>query len=104
MLIKAFERVDELKKKEKFKYEDFKLMTADAHDLPFDDDQFDTVVTTFGLESAYNLNLIIEEMKRVCKDKGKILIMARGLSYFSIYNQWLQFIAARDLTLFGQVE
>jgi ubiquinone/menaquinone biosynthesis C-methylase UbiE len=55
MLIKAFERVDELKKEEKFKFNKFKLMTADAHDLPFDDNEFDTVVNTFGLEASYNM-------------------------------------------------
>ena len=57
MLIKAFERVDDLKKQEKFKFQKnkFKLMTADAHDLPFNDDDFDTVVNTFGLEASYNL-------------------------------------------------
>lgn len=43
-------------------------------------------------------------MKRVCKHEGKILVMSRGASYFSIYNQWLQFLAARDLTIFGHVE
>ncbi|CDW81984.1 protein kinase [Stylonychia lemnae] len=104
MLIKAFERVDEMKKKNMFNFDDFKLMTADAHDLPFDDDQFDTIVNTFGLEASYNLNQVMEEMKRVCKNKGKILLMCRGQSYLSIYNQWLQFIAARDLTIYGQVE
>ncbi len=54
MLIKAFERVDELKKSEKFNFLKFKLMTADAHDLPFDDNEFDSLVATFVLEASYN--------------------------------------------------
>lgn len=101
MLIKAFERVDELKKGSKFPFTKFKLMTADAHDLPFDDDEFDTVVNTFTLEASYNLQQIIDEMKRVCKHEGKILLMCRGASYLSLYNEWLKFLAARDLTVYG---
>ena len=30
-------------------------MTEDAHNLPFKDNEFDTVVSTFTLESTYDL-------------------------------------------------
>jgi len=43
-------------------------------------------------------------MKRVCKPDGKILVIARGLSYFPIYNSYLKFRAAKDLIETGQVE
>ena len=86
MLLKAFERVDEMKKRNKFGFKNFKLMTADAHDLPFDDDKFDSVVGTFCLEACYNHKQVLEEIKRVCKDKGYILIMSRGMSRISLYN------------------
>jgi len=79
-------------------------MAADAHQLPFADDSFDTVVSTFGLESAYDTDLVLREMKRVCKNHGRILVISRGLSYVSLYNEWLKFKAARDLTHYGQVE
>eukprot|EP00347_Sterkiella_histriomuscorum_P020116 403339043 len=101
MLIKAFEKVDDMKKNNTFGFDEgqFKLMTADAHDLPFNDNEFNTVVSTFFLESTYNLQQAFDEMKRVCKHQGKILIISRGASYIALYNQWLQFLAARDLTM-----
>ena len=83
---------------------DYKLMTADAHALPFKDDEFDTLVSTFTLESTYDKDTVLKEMTRVCKNHGKILIISRGESYISLYNQWLKFKAARDLTQFGRVE
>ena len=43
-------------------------------------------------------------MKRVCKPKGKILILARGLSYVPVWNWWLKQRAARDLVDEGLVE
>lgn len=104
MLLKAFEKVDELQKDKKLVVEDFKLMTLDAHSIPFKDNDFDTVVSTFTLESAYDLELVLREMKRVCKNHGKLLIISRGQSYISLYNEWLKFKAAMDLTQEGSVE
>ena len=77
---------------------DFKLMTSDAHQLPFKDSEFDNVVSTFTLESTYDLDLVLKEMTRVCRHEGKILIISRGLSYISLYNEWLKFKAPRGLT------
>ena len=62
------------------------------------------MVSTFGLESSYDLDLVLREMKRVCKNHGKLLLISRGQSYISLYNEWLKFKAARDLTHFGRVE
>ena len=54
MLMQAFTKIDELKKQNKLHLNNYKLMTADCHDLPFEDNVFDTVVDTFTLESVYN--------------------------------------------------
>lgn len=104
MLMKAFEKVDELQKEKKLQVQDYKLMTADAHQLPFKDNDFDTIVSTFSLESSYDKDTVLKEMKRVCKNHGKILLISRGESYISLYNEWLKFKAARDLTHYGRVE
>lgn len=66
-----------------------RMLTADAHSLPFPSESFDTVVSTFTLESVYDHDQVIKEMARVCNSKGKILLMSRGQSYLSIINQWL---------------
>ena len=73
-------------------------MTADALAMPFKDDTFDSIVSTFTLESVYDVERFLNEMKRVCKNHGKILLISRGQSYISLYNEWLKFKAARDLT------
>jgi ubiquinone/menaquinone biosynthesis C-methylase UbiE len=55
MLMKAFEKVDELKNKNGFPFESdqvvlpWKLTHADSHDLHFEDDKFDTVVDCLTL-------------------------------------------------------
>ena len=81
-------------------------MRADCVSLHshFEDGSFDTVVDTMTLHSAYNREMLADEMKRVCKPGGRILLLERGQSYLSIYNQWLQFRAARDLLDRGTVE
>lgn len=104
MLCKAFEKVDELQKEHKLQVADLKLMATDAHHLPFKENEFDSVVSTFTLESAYDMDLILSEMKRVCRNNGRIMLISRGASYVSLYNEWLRFKAARDLTQFGRVE
>ena len=104
MLLKAFEKVEELQKDDRLKVKDFKLMTADAHSLPFKDDEFDSAVATFMLESAYDVEQVLREMKRVVKNEGNLIIISRGQSYISLYNEWLKFKAARDLSQFGTVE
>ena len=50
------------------------------------------------------MQAVLTEMKRVCKTDGQLLIIARGLSKFSLYNKYLQMKAARELMENGQVE
>lgn len=57
-----------------------------------------------GLQSYFDIDASLNEMKRVCKENGTILIIGRGLSKISLYNQYLQFRAAKDLMETGQVE
>ena len=90
MLHKAFEKIDELKVDgDRFPFSKndnydkkgksyFKLMQADSHELPFEDDQFDTVVDSLTLQSCYDQETVFEEMKRVCKPGGRILVIGRG--------------------------
>ena len=108
MIMKAFEKVEEIEKStetpQKIQVRDYKFMTADAHHLPFQENEFDTVVATFTLESTYDPEQVLNEMTRVCKDHGTILIMSRGKSYVSLYSEWLRFKAANDLQTYGLVE
>src|SRR5437868_14958730 len=45
---------------------------ADAENLPFDDNSFDTVLSTFGVMLTPNQDRAAAELMRVCKPKGQI--------------------------------
>jgi SAM-dependent methyltransferase len=48
------------------------FVEADAENLPFDRDSFDTVLSTFGVMFTPNQDRAAAELLRVCKPKGKI--------------------------------
>src|SRR4051812_3181312 len=45
---------------------------ADAENMPFDDNSFDTVLSTFGVMFTPNQDRAAAELMRVCRPKGKI--------------------------------
>ena len=45
---------------------------ADAENLPFDDNSFDNVISTFGVMFTPNQERAAAELMRVCKPKGRI--------------------------------
>jgi ubiquinone/menaquinone biosynthesis C-methylase UbiE len=67
------------------------LQQADAHQLPFDDASFDTVVCTFGLCAIPDHTRAIAEMTRVLRPGGRLILVdhiastsrvARGVQRF----------------------
>jgi methyltransferase OMS1 len=58
----------------------------DCTKLEYMDNSFDTVVDTFGLQSSYDYKMQFEEMKRVCKVGGKILLLEIGESLWKTTN------------------
>jgi ubiquinone/menaquinone biosynthesis C-methylase UbiE len=65
------------KSRHKWKHKDIQIdwIEAYAEKLPFDDQTFDTIVVTLVLCSVDDPQQVIEELKRVCKHEGKILIL-----------------------------
>jgi ubiquinone/menaquinone biosynthesis C-methylase UbiE len=51
------------------------LQQADAHELPFDDASFDTVVCTFGLCAIPDHTRAINEMTRVLRPGGRLILV-----------------------------
>lgn len=43
---------------------DYKYVVGDVTKMPFKDDEFDTVIDTFGLEYVINPTKALEEMRR----------------------------------------
>lgn len=58
------------------------MIQCDSHKLPFPDNQFDTVVDTFGLECSYDVDRAFAELKRLVKPGGKILLLERGVGFW----------------------
>ena len=53
---------------------DYKL--ADAEELPFPDDSFDGVISTFGVMFASDQEAAIREIARVCKPGARLAVAA----------------------------
>ena len=51
---------------------DLQVQTADAQDLPFDDDSFDIVLSSFGAIFAGDHRRTADELIRVCRPGGRI--------------------------------
>lgn len=68
---------------------DVELREGDAHDLPFDDESFDSVVCTFSLCNIPDLGRALDEMHRVLRADGRLILADHVRSSVTpIY--WLQ--------------
>jgi ubiquinone/menaquinone biosynthesis C-methylase UbiE len=54
---------------------DVDLRQGDAHQLPFTDATFDTVVCTFGLCAIPDIDAALDEMTRVLRPGGKLILV-----------------------------
>ncbi len=50
------------------------LVKGDAQDLPFENDSFDKVICTELLEHTLDPERVVEEIARVCKSKGTVVL------------------------------
>lgn len=57
---------------------DVDILHQSVYHLPFQDDTFDCIVMTFVLAEIAQLDKAIDEMKRVLKTNGKIIVVAGG--------------------------
>eukprot|EP01125_Pyxidicula_operculata_P003440 TRINITY_DN1426_c0_g1_i1.p1 TRINITY_DN1426_c0_g1~~TRINITY_DN1426_c0_g1_i1.p1 ORF type:complete len:151 (-),score=20.39 TRINITY_DN1426_c0_g1_i1:1-453(-) len=69
--------------------QNIKLSKLDAQRLPFQNESFDTVIDTFGLCSVPDPVKFLNEMGRVCKKDGEILLLEHGIGKNSIVNYYL---------------
>jgi ubiquinone/menaquinone biosynthesis C-methylase UbiE len=65
----------------------------DAEDLEFSDDSFDTVISALSTCTFPNPVAALQEMSRVCKPDGKILLLEHGRSNVSVINRFLDWRA-----------
>ncbi len=55
------------------------LKKASVLDLPFPEDAFDCITLSFGIRNVVDVHLCLEEMLRVLRPKGKLLILETSL-------------------------
>ena len=61
-------------------FDNIEFIEADVEALPFDDDSFDAVLSTYGVMFTANHEQAAAEMLRVCRPGGKIVILNHFLS------------------------
>jgi ubiquinone/menaquinone biosynthesis C-methylase UbiE len=79
--------IEKLENKEEFRIGDLnaKFSVMDAEKMTFDDNSFDCVVDFLNMHCYNDYELVIKNIKRVLKDKGTFIVLARGeSSYFLI--------------------
>ena len=77
------------------------VMQMDAASLKFKSNIFDAVVDTFGLCSYEDPIHVLNEMSRVCKDNGYILLMEHGKSSYDWLNKLLDQNAEKHVKRWG---
>lgn len=71
MLAKAKTEADDLER-------DIDIHRMDAHDLPFKDDSFESVISSFSTCTFPKPFAVLAEMGRVCKPDGRVLLLEHG--------------------------
>lgn len=93
MLEKAREKVKDEK--------NIKLIEMDAEAMDFDDNQFDTVVTSCVFCSVPDPVKGLEEIRRVCKDKGKIVMLEHMRSKNPVAGKFMDIVNFIPLNIWG---
>lgn len=74
---------------------------ADSRSLPFPESSFDTVISTFSLCSVSNPVQVLQELSRVVKPSGQILLLEHGRSRYRFWNEILDKSADRHAQKWG---
>jgi ubiquinone/menaquinone biosynthesis C-methylase UbiE len=77
------------------------LLLADAEALPFSNESFDTVVSSLSTCTFPDPVAALEEMARVCRREGKVLLLERGRSDRERLGRWQDRRADRFSTPLG---
>ncbi|SFB62751.1 phosphatidylethanolamine N-methyltransferase /phosphatidyl-N-methylethanolamine N-methyltransferase [Amycolatopsis marina] len=78
------------------------LLQGNAHTLPFDDAAFDTVVCTFGLCAIPDLDAAIDEMHRVLRPGGRLVLVDHVESSSSLARVVQRLLEAVTVPLAGE--
>lgn len=78
-----------------------RLKLASTHQMDFKDGSFDTVVDTFGICSFEQPIQALQEMRRVVKDDGQVLLLEHGASQWEFVQSMLNRGIHRHVERYG---
>lgn len=93
MLEKAREKIEDKK--------NIELIEMDAQNMKFDDNTFDTVITSCVFCSVPNPVEGLKEIRRVCKDNGKIIMLEHMRSSNRVVGKFMDVINFIPLSIWG---
>jgi len=72
------------------------LQLGDSENLPFEDNKFDAAIVSFGVRNFENLEKGLEEIYRVLKDGGKLIVLEfskpKSFPFKQLYNFYFKYI------------
>ena len=79
------------------------MLVGDSENMPFDDDTFDAITVSFGVRNFANLDKGLQEIRRVLKPKGKLVILETSVPTKFPYKQGYRFHTSVILPLIGKL-
>ena len=80
------------------RHPELEFVQGDATDLPFEDASFDAVTISFGLRNVQNTEKALQEMARVTKPGGRLLICEFSRPTWPVFNAVYGFYLEEILT------
>jgi len=93
----------EKKIKEKNLQSRIKMQQADAESIPYEDDYFDAITVAFGVRNFENLEKGLNEMNRVLKPGGLVVILETAVPTKFPFKQFYKLYSNNILPLIGKI-
>ncbi len=79
------------------------MLIGDSENMPFEDNIFDAITVSFGVRNFANLDKGLQEIRRVLKPKGKLVILETSVPAKFPYKQGYRFHTSVILPIVGKL-
>lgn len=79
------------------------MIVGDSENMPFNDNTFDAITVSFGVRNFANLDKGLQEIRRVLKPKGKLVILETSVPTKFPYKQGYRFHTSVILPIIGKL-
>ena len=79
------------------------MVVGDSENLPFEDNSFDAITVAFGVRNFENLEKGLQEIHRVLKPKGNLVILETSVPTKTPFKQGYRFYTKRVLPFIGKI-